>query len=188
MKMPVVNVVFYFLIMSILFVLMGQLGNWFTNITPNIGPWTGMSIAAGIYTLMMLVIYLVFRLDFMQIDNYKAGSTPNSSRAEYQTLKTYNSPDSLMQITPYKKYGCGMFPGQEECKQFEGTADASCFSCRHNPFHHKHHQNLGRPLTFEYSPDTLPNWKSGRCGVNSQQSLGFGGKSPCAGKDRPSVL
>ena len=184
MKMPVVNVVFYFLIMFFLFVLMGQLGTWITNITPNIGPWTGMSISAGVYTLLMLVVYLIFRLDFMQVDNYKPGSA--NSRGGYQNLKSYNNPDSLMQITPYKKEGCGLFPEQKECAQFKGTQDASCFSCRHNPSHHKYHQNLGRPLRFEYSPDTLPNWESGRCGLNQSQS--FGGKSPCAEKDAPSVL
>lgn len=70
----------------------------------------------------------------------------------YQTLiNTYNGED-LLTITEYKKLGCGLFPDQKECEHEK----RSCFSCQNTLKH-------GRPVHFEYSPDTLPNWKYGRC-------------------------
>jgi hypothetical protein len=81
---------------------------------------------------------------------------------------TYNG-TNLFEVTPFKEEGCGLFPNQAKCKVL---AKPGCFACTNKMF-------VGRPVIFEYSPDTLPNWKSGRC--NNIHSV-------CANYMQPSVL
>lgn len=76
---------------------------------------------------------------------------------------------NLLEITDTKLAGCSIFPNQPICKN-------DCFQC-HNSKLFK-----GRPVYFEYSPDTLPDWSSGRKCKN------LGVTPRCAGNMRPSVL
>lgn len=99
----------------------------------------------------------------------------NRNTTVYTTNTTYWNGKNLLEITPFKQNGCGLFPQQNICEK-DNTL-SSCFSCKVPGFH-------GRPVLFEYSPDTLPNWKSGRCNnINSAT------KTSCCKQDYyPSVL
>jgi len=109
-------------------------------------PFEYIPIPAGLIYLIGLILAYYFLPSHGKINN--EGYTPS-----YDSLHQAGySGDNLFEVTPAKK--CCLFPNEPGCENIT-QEEKDCVCCG-NGFH-------GRPVFYDYTPESNSNWQSTRC-------------------------
>lgn len=138
----------------IVFTIIAVLGYGMAILLTKYTPFKYIPIPAGVFYITALILTYYFLPSHGKVEGYE---NSNSFESEYSKLDHLEQPSKLFKVTPAKK--CCLFPNEPGCENIS-QEEKDCVCCGKG-FH-------GRPVHFEYTPESNINWESTRCKENNQ--------------------
>lgn len=131
-------------------------------------PFEYTPIPVGLLYLSVLIITYYFLPSHGKVEGFKAKDAYNRPIPHYDSYHQDGySGNNLFEVTPAKK--CCLFPNEPGCENIsqEEKDCVCCKGCGDTPGS----SFVGRPVFFDYTPESNSNWEWTRCKDKDKQSV-----------------